>query len=172
MSRLTAILTRLTPFLTHPAIFYSLLAAFFVLYRPLSPALPWWQDAVVIVLLAVLCGLAYHSNPVGLDVPIIMFSGFVYSADYPYFAAPPILIALFFYLITLWQDVRRKTPPTRLELAADYTAHLANFAITLLWLTLARAHPHYTELATYLIIMTLFSGAALLHRTATALRQP
>ena len=165
MSRLTAILTRLTPFFIHPAIFYSLLAAFFVLYRPLSPALPWWQDAVVIVLLAVRCGLAYHSNPVGLDIPIIMFSGFVYSVEDPYFFAPPILTALFFYLITLWQDVRRKTPPSRLELAADYTAHLANFAI-------ARAHPQYTELATYLIIMTLFSGAALLHRTATALRQP
>ena len=172
MSRLTAILTRLTPFFIHPAIFYSLLAAFFVLYRPLSPALPWWQDAVVIVLLAVLCGLAYHSNPVGLDVPIIMFSGFVYSADHPYFAAPPILIALFFYLITLWQEVRGKTPPTRLALAADYTAHLVNFAITLLWLALARAHPHYAALAAYFIIMTLFSGAALLHRTATVLRQP
>ena len=90
MSRLTAILTRLTPFFIHPAIFYSLLAAFFVLYRPLSPALPWWQDAVVIVLLAVLCGLAYHSNPVGLDIPIIMFSGFVYSVEDPYFFAPPI----------------------------------------------------------------------------------
>ena len=35
-----------------------------------------------------------------------------------------------------------------------------------------RAYPYYAELATYFIIMTLLSGAALIRRTATALRQP
>ena len=170
MSRLSAVPARLAPFFTHPAIFYTLLAAFFVLYRPLAPTQPWWQDAVVIVLLAVLCGLAYHNKPTGLDVPFIMLSGFFYSVEDPYFFAPPLLTALFFYLITLWQEVRGQTPPTRLALAADYTAHLVNFAITLLWLVLARTHPHYAALAAYFIIMTLFSGAALFCRAARALK--
>ena len=151
------------PFYAHPALLLPLAVGYVCFYRSASvPALLDWLLTCLSILTIV---LVFNYGRL-----ITFIAIFIIKAT----ATPlnTLLAALFFYLITLWQDMRRKTPPTRLELAADYTAHLANFAITLLWLTLARPHPHYAEFTTYFIIMTLLSGAALIRRTATALRQP